>query len=136
MTQKTKTIQMGEKSFTLKELPVKVLWNILNNEDQNKKTSFIDESQTLLNLACPELTQEALLDLYPSEIEELWHGFEEVNSAFLAVARKVGLGEALIGTVRGAVMSSIRLFATSLPQGTDRTSGNTGTGFFSKLLKR
>ena len=134
--QKTKTIQVGEKSFTLRELPVKVLWNLLNNEDKEKKTSIIENSQALLKLACPDLTREALLELYPSEIEELWKGFEEVNSAFLAVARKIGLGEALIGAVRGAVMSSIRLFASSLPRGMDRSSGNTGTGFFSKLLKR
>ena len=134
--QKLKNITIRDKSFTLKELPVKVIWNLLNQTDEKKTSSIIDDSQELLKLACPELTKEAMLELYPSEIEELWHGFEEVNSAFLAIARKIGLGEAIIGTVRGAVISSMKLFAFSSLQGTGQRSGNMGTGFFSKLLKR
>ena len=56
--------------------------------------------ENLLALACPELTEEGLLELYPSEIEELWHGFEEVNAAFLGVFRQIGLIDILIDSLK------------------------------------
>lgn len=140
MSQKTKTIQVGNTSFTLKELPVQVLWDLINNEinekeDKENNMSILDRGRELLNLACPELTKDELLKLYPSEIEELWEGFKEVNSSFLAVARTIGLGEALTGAVRGIVTSSIKLSALSLCQATDRKPGSTGTGSFLRRLK-
>ena len=135
MSQKTKIIKVGDASFTLKELPVKILWDLMNNEadekkDQEDNMSMLDRGRELLELACPELTMDELLKLYPSEIEELWEGFKEVNSSFLEVARTIGLGEALIGAVRGIVGSSIRLSALSLCQATGRKHGNTDTGSF------
>ena len=50
---------------------------------------------------------EVITDLYPSEIEELWAGFEEVNSAFLGVARLMGLDKAIIQVVREAVLQVV-----------------------------
>ena len=111
--QKTKAVQIGTRSFTLKELNVRAVRDLMNNEQGSEQnTGFADRFQSLLVMACPELTHEVLLDLYPSEIEELWQAFEEVNSAFLGVIRKIGLDQALIGAVTEAVKGSIGQFAS------------------------
>ena len=113
--QKTKTIQIGQRSFTLKELNARQVWQLLNNEGDQP---MLERCQGLLKMGCPELDKDALLDLYPSEIEELWQGFEEVNAAFLGMVRLAGIDQALIGAVKTAVSSSIGQFAGSLSPAT------------------
>ncbi len=125
--QKTKTIQIGSRSFTLKELPVRVIWDLINNSQAQETTGMLDRFQDLLHLACPELTQEVLLELYPSEIEELWQGFEEVNAAFLGVVRRIGLDKALFLAMHETITTSITQFAGSLPAATVPASGTTAT---------
>jgi len=125
--QKTKTIHIGTRSFTLKELPVRQVWELINNE-QGEQTGFTERFQELLALACPELSKEVLLDLYPSEIEELWQGFEEVNAAFLGAIRLVGMDQAMIGAIKEVVMTSIGRFVALLPMATTvQSSGTTAT---------
>jgi hypothetical protein len=113
--QKVKVVQIGARSFTLKELNTRHVWELLNNGGEQP---MLDRCRELLKLGCPELDTEALLDLYPSEIEELWQGFEEVNKAFLGMVRLVGMDQALINAVKTAVSSSIGQFAASLSPAT------------------
>ena len=110
--QKTKTIQIGQRSFTLKELHMRKVWGLINNDEQ---LPMLDRCRELLKLGCPELDTEALLDMYPSEVEELWRAFDEVNAAFLGAVRLVGMDRALIDAVKTAVSASIGQFASSLP---------------------
>jgi len=147
--QKTKTIQISNRSFTLKELPVRVIWELINNNQTKKKVNMLDSFQDLLKLACPELTAEVLLTLYPSEIEELWQGFEEVNAAFLGVIRRIGLIDILTEEIKPIMRVitdgfkpileeelkkaaaeqriSINKSASSLPEATVPESGTTAT---------
>jgi hypothetical protein len=125
--QKVKTIPIGTRSFTLKELPVRVIWELINNSKAEQTTGPLDRLQELLHLACPELTEEVLLDLYPSEIEELWQGFEEVNGAFLGAVRRIGLDKALSLAMEESITSSMTQFASSLPAVTVPLSGTTAT---------
>lgn len=125
--QKTKTIQIGPRSFTLKELPVRVIWDLINNSQTQENTGMLDRFQDLLHLACPELTQEVLLELYPSEVEELWQVFEEVNAAFLGVVRRIGLDKALFLAMHETITTSITQFAGSLSAATVPASGTTAT---------
>lgn len=136
--QKTKTIQIGSRSFTLKELPVRVIWELINNDQSTAKDSMLDRCRNLLQLACPELNQEVLLELYPSEIEELWQGFEEVNAAFLGVVRRIGLIDIVIDGIKPIMAAEFNTlaqvrrtstgsFATALQQDTDPESGTTAT---------
>jgi hypothetical protein len=118
--QKTKTIQIGSRSFTLKELPVRKVWALMNNEGEQP---MLDRCRELLKLGCPELDADALLDLYPSEIKEIWQAFEEVNVDFLEIVRLIGLDQALIDAVRTSVATSIKQFAILLPLATVPSSG-------------
>lgn len=136
--QKTKTIQIGNRSFTLKELPVRVIWELINNDQSTEKASMLDRCRNLLQLACPELNQEVLLEFYPSEIEELWQAFEEVNAAFLGVVRRIGLIDIVIDGIKPIMAAEFNTlaqvrrtstgsFATALQQDTDPESGTTAT---------
>lgn len=114
--QKTKTIQIGNRSFTVRELPVRVIWDLVNNGME--KAGGVDRMKSMLQLGCPDLTEEVLLDMYPSEIEELWQAFEEVNAAFLGIVRRVGLDQLIITAVREALTTSIQQFSLSSAPGT------------------
>ena len=116
--QKVKIVQIGTKSFTLKELPVRPVWDLMNADRPDQPSRFAEQFQQLLALSCPELDKETLLDLYPSEIEELWNAFEEVNAAFLGVVRRIGIDAALIDSIAEVVKASIGRFASLLPPAT------------------
>lgn len=99
--QKVKVVQIGTRSFTIKELPVRAVWELMNNEQgAGEQLPVGDRFHRLLAMACPELNKDTILDLYPSEIEELWQAFQEVNAAFLGVVRRIGLFEILIGGIK------------------------------------
>lgn len=134
--QKIKTIQIGPRSFTLKELPVRAVWDLVNNEQQaTEPINMVDRGRELLRMACPELTRDVLIDLYPSEVEELWQGFQEVNAAFLGVVRRIGMIDILIDSFRPALAAEFGkalltltgASATSSPPATDQSSGTTDT---------
>ena len=80
---------------------------------------------------CTDLELEALLDLYPSEIEAVWQAFRGVNDAFFRGARGLGLdtvlGEALRALRRSIERDLSGFVRASLPPGTGRpgtTDGN------------
>lgn len=137
--QKTKTILIEDRnrSFTVKELPVRVIWEILDGKAVGKNT--VDKFQELLILGCPEMTKEAMLELYPSEIAAVWKGFEEVNADFLGVVRRIGLIDMLIDGLRPIMAEELRkgmaelskastgASAFSSSPGTAQQSGNTAT---------
>lgn len=138
--QKTKTIQIGNRSFTLKELPVRVIWDLINNNSNGEiqPRGMMEQCKELLHLACPELNQEVLLDLYPSEIEELWQGFEEVNASFLGAVRRIGLIDIVVNGIKPIIAEEFRIhaqarrtstssFASALQQATEQESGTTDT---------
>ena len=104
--QKNKLIKIGDRSFIIKELPTRAIWDLVNGP-KNDQTPVVDKVQSLLALSCPELTQDTLLDLYPSEIEELWATFQEVNAAFLGVVRRTGMFEIMVQTVGPLVKSEM-----------------------------
>lgn len=133
--QKIKVVQIGSRSFTLKELPVREVWGLLNDGQSAKNINMLDRCKNLLSKACPELTEDVLLDLYPSEVKDLWQGFEEVNDVFLGVVRQTGLVEIMIDSFRPilaaefgkALLISTGASATSLQPAMDQEYGTTDT---------
>lgn len=77
---------------------MRVIWELVNNKKADQDP-MVERVQSLVALSCPELTMETVLDLYPSEIEELWAAFQEVNAAFLGAVRRIGLFETLRETI-------------------------------------
>ena len=53
-------------------------------------------------------------EMYPSELEELWRAFEEVNASFLGVVRMFRLDQMMIGMMQESVISSTFIDGKSL----------------------
>jgi hypothetical protein len=108
---KTKIVRIDEQTFTVKELPMKVVRELVNGED--KDTPMLERAKRLLQLACPELTTDAMWEMYPSEIEEIWRAFEEVNAAFLGVMRTLKIDQIIVEAMKTSLFDSMRRFAVS-----------------------
>ena len=113
--QKTKTVEIGTKSFLVRELSVRTIKELIDNQGQ---VDGVDKMKELLRLGCPDLTEDALLDMYPSEVEQLWNEFEEVNASFLGIIRKIGLDTVILQAVKIAVGTSISQSVSSSEQAT------------------
>ena len=108
---KHEVVKIDAREFTVKELTVRQIWNLFQGDDT--ESSPLSRMETLMSLACPELTKAVAMDMAPSELVGVLDAFKKVNSDFLAVARMVGM-DAILDQVRAAIqqsVSSTRLFA-------------------------
>lgn len=113
----------------------------IHNEIKQKGLS-VGEYERLLPLCC-NLTKEQLLNLYPSEMEEVLSDFKEVNRSFLApwptikkAVEKVGLTEWLVDLInQSKILEKMKeaisldwqdLFASSLNEATQIQSSTDG----------
>lgn len=122
--QKAKTVMFGDRSFTVKELSTRIIWDLVNSTD--KKDDVMTYMKNMLVMGCPELTTDTFLDLYPSEIEVLWAAFEEVNAAFLGLLRRVGLDQVIITAMKKTATTLTGQFVLSSSQAMARLHGTTG----------
>ncbi len=65
--QKTKTIQIRSPVVHAQEQPVRVIWDLINNA-RPKRLPVCLPLPGPAPPACPELTQDVLLELYHSEV--------------------------------------------------------------------
>jgi hypothetical protein len=87
------TIEGVEKTFEVRELTTRQIIEFISDDSltnlglANMKVIL---NEKLLPL-CTNATWNDLIDLAPSEIEQIWNKFQEVNSTFFVVARAAGL---------------------------------------------
>jgi hypothetical protein len=135
MARKQKELQIGDKTYTIKELTVNQILQLFGGElakdgtlsikkisakEENKSQLFDDVTEIIAMLkkaigyCCPDITFEALGDMGPSEVMELWDGFKEVNSDFFVVLKSLGVLEMLEATfqeVKEAALSNFSKIA-------------------------
>lgn len=110
---KRKTIKIDDAEYTVVELTVRQVWNLINGEESGRDLGNLD---ALLTAACPDLTREKAMDMAPSELDQIWQAAREVNSVFLELASKAGLEDGLMDAVRSNVATSIaQSVAASVP---------------------
>lgn len=99
MPQKIKEVRIGKKVVTVREMSVRQIASLVDMEnsepgkDENPDDFSISELATRLDTflsMATDTSREELLEMYPSEVEEIWNGFREVNSSFLGLAGKLG----------------------------------------------
>lgn len=90
---KTKTIKIGDREITVKELRVKDIRQILETAE-NENDDFLKQIEGLLPLVT-DLKLKDMEDMAPSELKVLWEAFREVNSDFLSLTERLGVGGAL-----------------------------------------
>ena len=104
---KRKTIKIDDSEFTIIELTVRQVWDLVNTADKQDDVGSVER---LLQQACPELTREKAMGMAPSELDQIWQAFKEVNAVFLELARAAGLETALIEAIKNEVTNSIAQF--------------------------
>lgn len=112
MNEKSVTLRGGEKVL-VQEVTVRRVMKALPFLNPKKEAAagteaepekpFIENIDELLGSVCG-LTAEKLLDLYPSDLEQLWNAFREVNGFFFKMAEKLGLAEQL-GTILRSILA-------------------------------
>lgn len=103
---KEKEVTVGRHTVTVRELPVRKVWEFFNGGQDGKSAK--QKAEELLKVCCPEFTEEVALDGYFSEIGDVWRAFEEVNSDFLAIIRLLGLDRAILEHVRAEVKMEVK----------------------------
>jgi len=113
---KTKTIKIDDKEILIKELRVKDVLELMETSEGQEKswTDLIKEFlPRVTNLTIDELTAMA-----PSEIQQIYDAFKEVNAAFFEMARAVGMDAALTELKTGIQKQLAGIVADSWKQGT------------------
>jgi len=115
-----KTVKIDDREITVKELTVQEILNILNDAED----AGGDQIQDLKNLVEKHLmkaTDATLSDfksMAPSEIQQVFDAFKEVNAVFFATAQRLGLGTFLEQLKAALIKDLSTLAAASLGPGT------------------
>ena len=136
--QRTKEINIGGKRITVRELLVRDVWELIQqdvaldlHEDDGARMDGDGLKQRIDNLLskCTGLTIDDLLDYYPSEVVDLWEAVMEVNQAFFDLPRKMGLNRTMEKLQEALVIDFNNRFFGSWSEDTAASSGNTDTRF-------
>ena len=95
---KTKVIKIDDREITVRELRVKDIHSIVQTADRLEGDT-LKAIEEYLPMAT-DLTIADLEEMAPSELKLIWEAFKEVNADFLALAEAVGLGKAILETMR------------------------------------
>ena len=125
--QKQKTIPIeGRTPVTVRELSVRQIREILDHPEKLTDTQYLTE----LLAMCTDLTLAALDEMYPSELDEIYTGFAEINAAFLDRVRAILASPAaarmidgLIDQISTRVSAVLSRLGTAIPSLTD-TNGS------------
>jgi len=121
---KTFKIEGYDQTFEIRELKVKEILDLFQKADtaladlNSFRQVFINE----ILERCTNIKFEDLLEMSPSEVEEIWNQFREVNKAFFDLAHKMGLTELLEQIQKAIIKDLSQLFVSLSKQGTGRQS--------------
>jgi len=118
MARKTKTFEIEgyEKSFTVYELTVKQIMDLMQQDIQDTTlTGLTAQFESFLPLAS-DIKLPQLYDMTPSDIKIIWERFKEVNDTFFVVSQQAGLGD-LLGALKKAIVEDFgKLLVSSSKQ--------------------
>jgi hypothetical protein len=91
---KTKRLKIDNEEITVRELTVRQIYGLIDGGEEAAEASFAARFDEFLSLAT-DLKKEKAMDMAPSELNEVWEAFREVNAAFFSIMAKLGLAEIL-----------------------------------------
>ena len=115
MARKTATFKIEgyEESFELRELTVKEIIGLMQSDLDTSLDGFKQLLDKFLPL-CSNIKPNDLYSMTPSELEDIWNKFKEINSVFLRVSQQMGI-EQMLGDLKEAVIRDFsNLLADSL----------------------
>jgi inorganic pyrophosphatase len=112
---KIKIDEKTSRTVTVYEVRPADIFDIINKLDgEEEDRSIVDVLKEALPLLT-DATAEDLLELYPSDQEEIFKAFKEINSPFLRTVQAVGLGKAAETVWRSLLTDFQGLVAGSFP---------------------
>ena len=100
---KTKTLEISgiEKPVVVYELKVKQIISLIQGDPLGDLSieGLKEQLDTKILPMCSSISLDQLLEMAPSEAEEVWNAFKEVNSTFFEMARRAGLQEILTSSI-------------------------------------
>lgn len=127
----SKQVQIGDTTILINELKVEDLtrlWNELNVVGEMSMASPVTpELQRIWDASIIGLKLEDLKNFYPSELQQVYDAFAEVNASFFALALQVEGDNPLIRALRKAFMNSLWLRYAALLDAATPESGSTDT---------
>lgn len=130
MARKTKEISIEGIADPIQifELRVKDIYGLFQELTSGENDLTADNLHKLAEKWLPKatnLTIDKMMEMAPSELEQVSETFKEVNGSFFKIAQKLGLTDLLMG-VKGAMLNDLNiLFADSLSEAMDKPSGAT-----------
>lgn len=131
---KREVVKIDSKEYTVKELTVEEILDLMNNstffggdslkdkgvEEQEEKKDdigiLLGDVKLLMEKSC-DFEFDDLKKLAPSEIKLLYDGWNKANSDFLSIVKVLGFSE-ILSNIKDAVLSNFsNLLVTSLKQG-------------------
>jgi len=109
---KTKRIKMDDMEITVYELRVKDIRGLMDRASGENLS--LENLGDFLPVVC-DLPPGKFPDLAPSEIQQIWEAFHEVNAVFFGWTAKAGIGEMIAKQIR---TSWIESFADSSKKAT------------------
>ncbi len=130
MARKESQKEFAGKKIIIRELRVKdimALFDLAEVDGVDTMTAMRTHLEKFLPVVAEGLAFDDFLESTPSELEELFGWFMEVNQSFFTVAKKLGFDQVL-GQMRAAMEKDLpSLYATSLQEVTAKQSGITDT---------
>lgn len=118
---RTTTITINDRVITVHELTNRQIWEL---RQQYTDTSMADMLEIMLPL-CVDCSKDFLLDLTPSETQEVFDKFKEVNSVFFDLLGRLGIMDAL-GGLRETIAANMKeLLSVSSKEDMGKLSGTT-----------
>lgn len=110
---KIKIDEKTEREITVFEVrPADILAKIDEAERAAEDRSLADVLRDALPLLT-DATEEDLEGFYPSDIEDLWRAFKEVNGPFLRIVQAAGLDTVIAG-LKSLIVAELSAFASGL----------------------
>lgn len=109
---KTATLTINDRIVTINEITIR---QMMTAKDIFTESSILDSVTGLIPLLT-DATPEFLLDLAPSELEEIYNKIKEVNASFLKVVPLEKMLSDYRNIVTGTITQALsQLFVKSLP---------------------
>ncbi len=112
-----KTIKIDDVEITIKELRVRDIFNLFDIAEDLSLPGLKAHIEKILP-AVTDIDTNVLLEMAPSEVEELWGAVKEVNDPFFCLVKKLGLMDVLNSLKNSLKTDFLNLFSESLTKAT------------------
>ena len=125
-----KTIKIDNVEITVKELRVKDIFGLFDITEDFSLPALKTHIEKILP-AVTDINTETLLEMAPSEAEELWEAIREVNAPFFCLLKDSGLQD-ILNKLKNSIKTDFLKLFSELSNPATSTPGSTAAPSFSQ----